>query len=113
MEPVIRILPSPPPLHVGRDKVEQAHRAGNVGVDHALDVVPILIEEGPAEAVTGVGEQAADRTSHRLGLGEQLVDALDGREIDLQRLDLGAERPQFAGGIFQWPIRRDQQVVIV
>ncbi len=49
-----------------------------------LPLVRLLVEEGAAETVAGIGAEQVDLTAARLL--DQLVDALEGRQVDLQRL---------------------------
>ena len=58
------------------------------------DVVEVLVEEGAAEAVAGVGEQRVDGAA--LGRGVQSIDAVLRREIDFERLD---RRPRAAADV--------------
>ena len=68
--------------------LNQVDGAGDVGVDDVPDVVELLLEEGAAEAVAGVGEQRVDGAAP--GRGIELIDAVLGREIDVERVDFGA-----------------------
>ena len=54
-------LAAPARPHLGADLVEQADGARDVGVHDMHDVVPVLVQEGMAEAVPRVGGQGVDR----------------------------------------------------
>ena len=72
--------------------------------------VEILVEEGVPQAVSGVGQQGVDRPT--ADQGAEPIHALIGRQVDLQRLDLGAQGAKVAGGLVDLgPVSGDDQVV--
>ena len=83
--------------HVAADFMDQVDRAGDVGVDDVPDRGEILVEKGFAEAAPGIGEERLDRTVQALCRGIKFIDAVERREIGLDRFDRGAERAEFAG----------------
>jgi hypothetical protein len=95
--------------HVAGDELNQVDRPGDVGVDDVAHVLELLVEEGAAEAVAGVGEQRVDGPALRRGV--QLVDAVLRGEVDLDGVDSRARRPAEVGDLGQaGGVRRQQQV---
>jgi hypothetical protein len=91
--------------------VQQVQRAGDVRIDHVLDVLEILFQECLAQPVASVGEQRVHRP-----LRDQLhqaFDALLARQFALHRLDGGAERAAILGCLFQRLVGREHQIEAV
>jgi hypothetical protein len=89
--------------------VDQIDRAGDVRVDDAPRVVPWLVEESETQAAAGVREQRIDRAS--LDHVQQLIDAVGGREIDLDRVDPYGSRTEFGGRcVDRALVRRKQHI---
>ncbi len=65
--------------------MDQVDGARDVGVDDAARLAKILIQEPFAEAAACIGQQRSDRTCADPGI--ELVDAFDGGEIGLERID--------------------------
>lgn len=71
----------------------------------------LLIEEGAAEAVAGIGDEHVDRLP--AGGVEQLVDSGRGGEVGLDRANLDAEALERGRGVDQRRVRGHDQVVAV
>ena len=71
--------------HVAADLLDQVDRAGDVGVDDVAAVVEVLVEEALPRPCPALASSAS---TGRPPIGRvERVDALDGREIGLDRLD--------------------------
>ena len=86
-----------PGAHVAADLLDQVDRAGDVGVDDMADLREVLVEEGAAEPVAGVGEKRLDGPSADGGI--EAVHTLQGREVGLHRLHPGAQGAKVPRGI--------------
>ena len=69
--------------------MQQVQRAGDVGVDDVAHVVEVLIEKAFSQPSAGIGEQRIDRAPSHGGIN--LIDTLQGRQIRLDRIDIGAK----------------------
>jgi hypothetical protein len=83
--------PLPTPPHAASDFLDEIHRAGDIGIDDLAYFIEVLFEKAFAQAAAGIGEQCVDRTAERPRFVVKFLDALRGREIGLDRLDLGFE----------------------
>ena len=81
------------PGHLAQHLLHEVDRAGDVGVDHVLDVGKVLLEKAAAKAVAGIGKQRIDRPALRRGI--EPVDARQCRQVNLLGFYLPAERAQF------------------
>src|SRR6185295_10583655 len=91
--------------------VNQIDRADDVGVDDVLGFQEVLIEKGLTEPVAGVGEQRIDVAPAKGHI--QVIDAVDGRQIDLHSIDLGTERRKLRGGSIQGAIGGHDEIETV
>jgi hypothetical protein len=63
--------------------VQQVDGAGDVGVDHALYIVEVLVEEAMPQANAGVGQKRIDRPAlHRV---IQFVDTFSGSSAAMSK----------------------------
>ena len=71
--------------HVAADQMKQFERTGDIGGDHALHLVEVLIEKCLAQPMAGIGGQGAHGAPG--DDGEQPVHPVGRRQIDLDGLD--------------------------
>jgi hypothetical protein len=86
----------------------ETDRAGNVRIDHVVDVREVLIQERSSQTMTGVGEQRGNRS-----LADRIAQAIDsgrGRQIILDRLDLRAEARELGTSLLQRGVGGDDQI---
>jgi hypothetical protein len=92
--------------------VDQVDRAGDVRVDDPARLVPLLIEEAMAEPPARVRKQRCHGPTN--SRRAERVDALEGGQIQLQRLDRCTCCAQLHGGFVDLRlIRHDQQIEAV
>ncbi len=75
--------------HLRQEAVEEVERPRHVRVDDALDVAPLLVDEGTTEPAAGVGDERGDGPA--ADGGDERVDALARGEVGLDGLGRGAE----------------------
>jgi hypothetical protein len=110
IEPVIRIRPWPRSFISRATLLQEIDRAGDVGVDDPAHLLEVLVDEGPAKAPPGIGEQRIDRPPARRR--QQAVYAVGGGKIGLQRLNLPSGAPEQLGGAHDFRlVSHDQEVV--
>jgi len=111
IEPVKRMRPLPR-AHLLADAVDEADRAGDVGVDDVEDVVEVLVEERVAEAVACVGEERVDGGS--LHGRDEAPDAFEPREVGLDGVDADAQAAELLRRLRDLrPVGGDEQVEAV
>ena len=108
IEPVMRICPLPALRHLLGDRLDQQQGAGDVGVDDVAPFRRCLVEEAVAETVTGIGDQHVDLAV--ADLLQQLLHALLGRQVGVDRIDLAL---QTGAGVDHRGVRRDDQIITV
>jgi hypothetical protein len=90
--------------------LQEIDRAGDVGVDDPAHLLEVLVDEGPAEAPPGIGEQRIDRPPARRR--QQAVHTVGGGKIGLQSRDLPPGVPEQLGGAHDFRlVGHGQQVV--
>ncbi len=96
--------------HAAHHVLQQVDGAGDVGLDHVLQRPEVLLQEGPGQAMAGVGHQHIDLAAlQRLDQG---VHALATGQFGPHGMHLaGAGRLEIGHRLLQWPGARHDQVV--
>jgi hypothetical protein len=77
--------------------LNEVDRARDIGVDHAPDLVELLVEEALAQAPPRIGKECLDPPPARGGI--KLLDAFDRGEVGLNSLDSRAKGTKTARGL--------------
>ena len=97
-------MPAPACAHIPSYLLHEMQGAGDVSIEHPLNLFEILIEESVAKPAAGVGDQNIDRTAaNRLG---ELLDPLGRGKISLHSHRVDTARSKTFRRILDLPFVR-------